>query len=87
MAILSRNFLNSGRNIWRKSYRDWKIDGEKLVENENGRIFGSTYDSGNLYYFKERFLEPGPFETKVIVQLAEYNLKTGGGEDIGSIKW
>ena len=61
-----------------EKYRDWKIEGEKLVENENGRIFGLTYDSGNLYYFKERFLEPGPFETKVIVQLAEYNLKTGG---------
>ncbi|NLJ84576.1 MAG: hypothetical protein GX336_06680 [Halanaerobiaceae bacterium] len=65
------------KNHLKESYSDWKIEGEMLVENKKGRIFGLTYDSGNLYYFKERFLEPGPFESTIIIQLAEYNVKTG----------
>jgi len=56
---------------------NWKIDGEKVIENGRGVISGLTAENGKLYYFKRKKIAPFPSGDAYINYLVEYDPTTG----------
>ncbi|WP_018248451.1 gluzincin family metallopeptidase [Orenia marismortui] len=59
----------------RKHYKNWKVDGQKIIDTSKGDIYSLTVFDDKLYYFKSDLLRDRPFSYRKINKLCEYDLR------------
>ncbi|MFW6022396.1 MAG: TolB family protein [Halanaerobiaceae bacterium] len=58
-------------------FKDWKIDGEKIVQTRSGEIKNIVSGNDKLYYFKQNRYAPTAFNYYNQSALVEYDIDTG----------